>query len=109
MTNTLDLDLLVPEQSTVKVNGKVYTLQPLRLKAFLHLQQTLQKIKKISQEEAVDAMSDIFESMRPSVPEIDDMNLTMPQAFALLEFIYRKEQTTQHQPTEKKTELSATP
>lgn len=88
---TLDLDALKPESKTVKVNGKVYEIKPLKLTDFLNLQKTLRNIKGKSEEEMVDLIDNVFENIKPIVPEIEEMGLTIPQTMALLEFIYKSE------------------
>lgn len=100
--NTLDLDALVPQSKTVKVNGKVYEIKPLKLNDFLNLQMTLRSIKGKSDEEMVDLIAKVFENIKPIVPEIEEMGLTIPQTMALLEFIYKQEAPV-HETTEKKT------
>ena len=110
MNDTLDLDVIIPEPRTVKVNGKVYEVLPLKLNEFLALQRILTSIKDRSQEELLELMGKIFDTMRPAVPQIDEMNLTMTQAFALLEFIYKQENVKQvRTDEEKKTVVSPTP
>jgi len=107
MDNSLDLDTLIPQSKTVRVNGKTYEIKPLRLKDFLNLQKTLKDLKGKTNEEMIELLDKVFENIKPIVPEIDEMNLTIPQTMALLEFIYKQEtpetaSTTQ----EKKTEVS---
>lgn len=99
--NFIDLDQIAPEPRTVKVNNKVYEIKPLRLTDFLSLQKILKKFANKPSEEMVEYLDQIFESLRPIVPDIDDMNLTMTQAMALLQFIYQQEE--QSKTAEKKT------
>lgn len=111
MSDTLDLDQLIPEPKTVKVNGKVYELKPLKLKTLLNLQKILSTAKDKSNEEMLTLMDDMFASLKPIVPDIEEMDLTLPQTLALMDFIYRNEQATQGseaKTVEKKTEPSPT-
>jgi hypothetical protein len=105
MSDTLDLDILAPEKKTVKVNGKLYDINPLKLKDFLTLQRLLKASAGKSETEMVNTMGDIFESLKPIVPNIDEMDLTMKQTIALLDFIYKQEELAQAQDTQKKTEV----
>jgi hypothetical protein len=110
MNNTLDLDLLIPEERHVKVNGKLWRVLPMKLTGFIKLQKMLRDIRAGSkgEDEMLGMMGELFDSMRPAVPEIDEMDLNMTQAFALLEFIYRQENKDNRQSGEKKTEISPT-
>jgi hypothetical protein len=106
MSDTLDLDQLLPDPKTVKVNGKVYELKPLKLTDFIVIQKLLASTQGKTDIEMIEVMGDMFTSLRPIVPDIDEMDLTIEQTLALMEFIYKQEQKNQPQATEKKTEVS---
>lgn len=92
MPDSLDLDAIIPEKKNVHVNGKDYEILPLTLKDFLNFQRLVTKIQGKTDSELVDVMGEVFETMRAVVPQLDEMNLTMPQTFALLTFIYKQEE-----------------
>lgn len=92
MPDSLDLDAIIPEKKIVHVNSKDYEVLPLTLKDFLNFQRLVSKIQGKSDEQLVEVMGEVFDTMRAVVPQIDEMNLNMKQTFALLVFIYKQEE-----------------
>lgn len=105
MADTIkDLDALAPEPKKVKVNGNIYDIKPARLQDFIAIQKLFLKLKQGDAESGVVALGEMIETLKPIVPDIEEMGLTISQTMALLQFAYQDELTAQPQTEEKKTD-----
>lgn len=99
-----DLDILLPEPKQIKVGGKLYEVKPAKLKDFMAVQKLFLSLQNSKPEEQVESFSSIINVLESVVPQIKEMDLTIRQLMALLEFVYQEELTSQPQTTEKKTD-----
>lgn len=85
---TLDLDQLAPEPRKVKIDGKIIDVMPLRLKNLIEMQRLFLTANTFEgdAEAQINAMAKIIEVLRPVVPQIDEIDFTLEQLGALLEF-----------------------
>lgn len=96
MSDTLDLDALLPEPFKVKINGRIIEVMQPSLRQLLSLQKVfinLQSALKESdadidviQKQLMDAVSDIV----PAMKEDAEIDLTIEQLIALMNFIQEK-------------------
>lgn len=103
----LDLDTLIPETKKIKLNGEMYDVLPVKLEDFIVIQKMFLKMKDAKPEEQIDAISEINTALKPVVPDIEKMSLTIEQLFALLNFVYSISSLSDKQTmatTEKKTD-----
>ena len=84
MVDTLDLDALVPEPKKIKLNGKFFDVLPLTIKQLINLAKLEQKLINIKNEDEVKPL--ILETLKPIIPELNDVDFTYLQLMALLKF-----------------------
>lgn len=103
MSDTLDLDSILPRKRTIKLNGKNYEVLPATLRDFIVIQQLFLGMQNLKDNTAT--MAEINKALVPVVPDIEDMNLTIDQLSALLKFVYSSSTDDTAVSTEKKTDL----
>lgn len=85
----LDLDALAPQPKQVKVSGKIIECKPPTIRQLLNIQKTVDKIQQSSTtaEEAITLLEDAFASIMPAIKEDPDIDLTLEQFYALIQFL----------------------
>lgn len=88
----LDLDALIPQQKTVKLNGVTYKVNPPALRVLPELSRKLDQLSKLENttdvEEIAQALDSLNETIRLVMPDLpDDADLTVEQSTALIQLI----------------------
>jgi hypothetical protein len=83
--NELNLDELLPEPRKVFLNGKEYECKHPTVEQMLRIADLESKLRGVKS--ATEAINLINESIKPIMPEIEDMSLTKEQLFGLISFI----------------------
>lgn len=88
MSDTLDLDVILPEKRQVKFNGTMHDVLPATLKDFVTIQKLFLDLQKQTPENQYEIVGEINNVLEAVVPDIKQMNLNFEQLFALLKFVY---------------------
>ncbi len=91
----LDLDTLVKPSKKIRLNGEAITINPPSLEELLKLSklggaiQAKQTGKKMSEEEAVEAINSLRDAFAELVPELKGKSLNVEQLLALLDLVVK--------------------
>jgi hypothetical protein len=83
--NELNLDELLPEPRTVTLNGKEYECKHPTVEQMLRISDLEVKLGDVKS--ADEAMSLIYKTIEPVVPDIKNMTLTREQLIGLISFL----------------------
>jgi ASC-1-like (ASCH) protein len=89
----LDLDALAPQPKKVKLGGKIIDVNPPRLKQLIKLVRIFSSLENVKDKEALEDVNQIVEELEYMAPGIKDMDLTIDQMRALIEFAMIQSQT----------------
>lgn len=91
----LDLDTLVKPSKTIRLKGEAIVINPPSLEELLKLSklggaiQAKQTGKKMSEEEAVEAINSLRDAFAELVPELKGKDLNVEQLLALLDMVVK--------------------
>ena len=86
MDTILDLDQLAPQPKKVKLGGKIIEVHPPRLKHFIELQKFFISFDGLESKEQLDQLDRLESVLKPIVPDIESVDLTLEQLMKLLEY-----------------------
>lgn len=88
----LDLDAILPEKRTIKLNGKTFLINPPDVGELFSMAKLGLVLKNaqdgsINESEAAEGLAQLQEALKKVIPEIKDEKLTIGQLMALFKFI----------------------
>ena len=89
----LDLDALAPQPKKVKLGGKVFDVNPPRLKQLIKLIRLFSSLENVKTKEELEDVDKIMDELNNMAPGISEADLTIDQMKALIEFAMLQSQT----------------